>query len=213
MESAKLKKLYSSFDPAVLVQSSPITKYQQTRDIALLKTRPGVQPTAYFIRRIPNSLLLRYVDVPEEEQVKHVRAFECAVVRAEHLTSPAGNFWPVWEPMQHLQDPGSGEALAMMKPEDLELFPPDDVLDIGAAAYGHAFLRHGSAASYPLPPSSPRALERAIAAEMQRQEAESRSLSAAQSGQQERTSAPPAEPRTPSSEQPSGPPGAATATG
>jgi len=213
MESTKLKKLISTFDPAVNIGRSLISRYQQERDITLLELRAGVQPTLYYLRRIPNGLLLRYVDVPVEEQLKHIRAFECAVVRAEHLTTPDGQYWPVWEPAQMLEQPGVGGALAVMQPADLELFPPDDVLDIGAAAYGHAFLRHGSVRSYPVPPSSPHALERAIAASMQLHGAESRSLSAAPSGPQEPSSGQPEEPPTPGSGQPSAPPGAATAAG
>jgi len=200
MQSTKELRVHSVFDPAIDLDRSRITKYQLERKPEYLVTIPGVKPATFVIRRIPNAVLTGYVEEAGSEQLRHIRAFEVGVIRVEDLVTREGQFLPIYETPVVM---AAGRQTHAIPPEHLEYFHPDDIYDVGAAAYGYAFLRHGSGLFFPLPPSSQSALERRAGS----------FLPAVTTPPADRSSDERKEPPTPASASSSASPGAATATG
>ena len=148
MRSDNLKSVVSVADPAIDRENSNFSKYLVTRDEKYLRFHAGKQPARFRIRRIPRSLLLKYVERTDDITTKHVRAFECAVVEIENMYDDKGGqrpnvFSPKWTERPD-------EGVAAMTPDELDQVEPSDILDVGGVAYAHAFLRRGRSACYPV---------------------------------------------------------------
>lgn len=133
-------------DPAIDVGAmteDEMGRYAATRDISLLKFKPGRKPTRYFIRPIPRSVI-RYIREAASKGIRYGRAFCAAVVRVENYY-PEGSSKPLdsWAP--------SDPKAPMMTDEESDLFVPADVEDVGAVAWQRSFLGHMSERRYVLP--------------------------------------------------------------
>lgn len=147
----------SSTDPAVDHKESRLDKFYTTRDQEHLVIKEGAQPTVYHLRRVPRSLVTKWIQSATTMNESYVRAFECALVKVENLVDDTGKVIPVWEPKWVTNK----DTTPVLTNEELDLFHPDDVFEIGHLAWERCFLRPGSDPSYPVPPLYHVRLERA----------------------------------------------------
>ena len=159
MKSDTLLKVVCSTDPAIDIAASSLRDYIRTRDLQHIKFLPGEEPTYYYLRRIPHGLFLRYVEKGDTELDRHDRAFMAGVDHVDNLRTYDGAVHSTWSP-GGIMSSGRDRVLVMTD-DELSLFPFEDIHDVGAAAYGYAFLRPGCVGSYPVPPSWAYALEMA----------------------------------------------------
>lgn len=159
MRSNDLKEVVCLHDPAI-DPHCPLGVYGVSRDLGHLRFREGMTPTRYFVRRLPRSLLLRTVDVGDDDRAKWVRAFVLGVERVNDCEVEPGVVRTV-VPSQEIDTPGG--KLRVWSDEDLEKLPSvDDIYDIGSVVYGRAFLRRGSRDCYQPPHTWRVAMQRRV---------------------------------------------------
>lgn len=151
-------KVVSSCDPAVDQKASRLDKYYATRDLKHLVIKEGATPAYFYLRRIPRSLVTQWIQSAPNDNQAFVRAFECALVCAENVVTEDGKVIPRWEPKWVT----SRSSTPVLEQDEMNLFHPDDVVEIGHLAYERAFLRPGREPCYPVPPLSHVRLERAL---------------------------------------------------
>jgi hypothetical protein len=154
MLSTKILKVASVLDSAIDLDkmAETLVEYAKTRDEGLLKLKPGKAVTWFHIRRIPTSLIDRYVLEATSMSEQNRRAFSVAVIKAESLYTTDGRQVHALEPTGKIDTPAG--KLSMWTEEELELFAPQYTQEIGSLARQRSFLVPGSAASLLLPPSS-----------------------------------------------------------
>lgn len=126
--------------------------YIRSRDISLVRAKPGQRLTEFVIRQIPNSVFGRYVQDGASEQERYRRAFQCGV--AEIRNAPkwldgGGTVRPSFD-MPTATTPlkcWSDEAL------EQEEFPWVWLEEVGSIAWARSFLRRTSGVSFVPPPS------------------------------------------------------------
>lgn len=134
-------KAVCSFDPAIDTKSftlSVMIDYLKTRDMGLLRFKPGVQPTVFHIREIPHTLWESYVAAPESDAERYRRAFMVGVEMVENVVQQDGVTVSNWRGSEKHESRGA--VMQVMADDDLQLFSPAERQEIGAVAYYHSFL-------------------------------------------------------------------------
>lgn len=154
MLSTKILKVASVLDSAIDLDkmAETLVDYAKTRDEATLKLKPGKDVTWFHIRRIPTSMMDRYVLEATSLAEQNRRAFCVSVVKVDNLCATDGRKIAALEPTGKMDTP-SGQR-SMWTEEELELFAPQYTQEIGSLARQRSFLVPGSAASLLLPPLS-----------------------------------------------------------
>jgi hypothetical protein len=157
-----VQKVCSILDPAVdlLAMGETVRDYIQKRDPALVKTRAGQNPAWFHLRRVPTSLYMRFVAEASSDADRRRRAFQASLVYAENVTLADGRTFSQWEPRGTTAGPNG--PIPFVTDQDLDAFTPATVEEIGAIAEARSFLAEGSAITYTLPPTLPRALAHRI---------------------------------------------------
>jgi hypothetical protein len=159
MHSTKEFRTVCSSDPAIDLHKSNLDRYVVTRDLAHLVFHPGKHPVYYVLKRPPTNLVVSFIEAGLDEKTRHIRAFMCSTVGWQYLPDGDGiqrdlAGHPGW--VEKRQESGC------MTTEELNLFHPEDVLEIGAIAYQRCFLRRGREVLYTAPPTSADALQRVL---------------------------------------------------
>lgn len=120
----------------------------RTRDMSLVRERPGMRCTVFHLRRIPTSVFNRFVRVGQSEPERYQRAFQVAVTQIDHLQGPdGGSLSKVPTGSVH----GSHGPLPAWTDAEIDHIPPAYVEEIGWYAWDRSFLVPGSGARSPLP--------------------------------------------------------------
>jgi len=151
------------WDPAIDHAQSNIGKFIETRDVAHLVMRAGAKPATYHLRAIPNRLVLDHLATEPNIDRKRQLAFRAALVRVEHaelgeMSTPLWQPQVVGEAQRTSEGRGLSRIFTLVSDDELELFDPPTVMEIGEVALTRAFLPKAFAASYALPPTSRRLL-------------------------------------------------------
>jgi hypothetical protein len=161
MHSTKTFRTVCSTDPAIDLHHSNLDKFVLTRDLAHLTYVPGRVPVFYELRRPPSRIVVSYIDVAPEENLRHMRAFMTSVVGWMNLAGDDGVQRAVQgEPDWYHKDPTKLDG--MMTWDEVALFHPEDITEIGAVAYQRCFLRPGRELVYTAPRTSVDALQRVL---------------------------------------------------
>lgn len=144
------------FDPAIdkeRVTFPILEKFAQTRDLAKIAPffKSGSKPTAFTIRRIPRSVMIRQVISAGSEDEKRLRAFQYGVISIEALTNSDGSRVN-WEPSGTIDTPDG--PLIYISDRELERVSLAESLEIGAVAWDFNFLPLSIVDCYRLAPSS-----------------------------------------------------------
>lgn len=160
MLTAKEFVVVCATDDAIDLEQSNLDRYVITRDITHLKFKPGQEPMRYTLRRVPNSLVATWIDVAADDNLKRVRAFMASVVgwcgRKDENGRARGEEKPDW-----CTKPNAPPSSTMTL-EELDMFHPEDIADIGAVAYERCFLRPGREPLYQASHSFRAGLERVL---------------------------------------------------
>lgn len=149
------------FDPALDRSTEEyrarINRYHVSRDPKELEglELSGHRIRWFHIRRLPRSVAAQ-IDATAKGQIgSQIAAFRSSVVAVEHLDKDDGGFEERWEP--ECAKPGN-DLKSGLTIQELDLFTPEEMYDIGAVARGRASLRHGKQPFFPPLESSVRAL-------------------------------------------------------
>lgn len=151
------------WDPAIDHAQSNIGKFIESRDVAHLVIREGRRPAAFHLRAIPNRLVLDHLATESNIERKRQLAFRSALVRVENaqlgdITSPLWQPQVVADAQRTSEGRGLSRMFTLVSDDELELFDPATVMEIGEVALTRAFLPKAFEASYALPPTSRRLL-------------------------------------------------------
>ncbi len=155
-------EVVSVLDPAIDTESmlfADMLKYRDTRDIKLLKFKPGRQPQRYYLREVKDRVWESYVaaggfdeETGRPTPLTCLRAFMCAVVRVDNILQRDGSILPgAWVPS------GMPDAVCIQD-ADVERFSKSDRAEIGAIAFTRSFLAPRTAETYPLSPTLRRSM-------------------------------------------------------
>jgi len=140
-----------AFDPAI-DRECDAKQYVELRDLSLLKFAAGQVPTVYTIRRLPNSIVIAILARSDSEETRNALAFRAGVVAVRNLNAISGSYYEMWKPRWCASvDQGTGES---MSDEELDMFPIDEMQDIGSVALARANLRKGRPVCFVPPQSS-----------------------------------------------------------
>lgn len=136
-------------DPAIITESEDkrqsealewaFREYIATRDVGLLKFRPGMQPIRFFLR--PMRLRAReWVEDVMGVRQRHTRAFQVCIEKIEGLEGPDGSDWtPATTPVEWLSE--KFNCLSDASLNDLEVAGLTSLVnEIGGVAYQRAYL-------------------------------------------------------------------------
>lgn len=133
-------------DPAIDTKSMTVEQmmeYAKTRDQKVLRMVPGVAPTVFHCREVPQALWTSYIMGGGTEAELLERCFLAGVERVENLFGRDGVCIPDWQPPRDSED--------RMQRESLKRFAPAEVLEVGQAIWQHSFLPPRIAPTYRLP--------------------------------------------------------------
>ena len=155
---ADVIKVVSIYDPAIDLDHSDMDAYCASRDVKHLRFHKGKQPAVFSVRKIPRSVHVKYIEALMGDHARHTAAFECGVVQVENLASMDGTTVKLFEP-EWMRN--KDRQLVGLTDDELEMFHPNDIFDIGGVAYDRCFLRPGSKAHF----AAPRGVERRLGME------------------------------------------------
>lgn len=147
-------KTVSLSDPALDLEAmdSIVVPFLRDRDISLVSVIPGSRPRYFHVGHVDMMAFRTYVangaDAGESAQVPLAvawRAFECGVVRVEMEDGS------IVEPARE-ESLANGMIRRRWRDEQMEMFSPAEVWEIGALAYTRALLGKARRARFPLPP-------------------------------------------------------------
>lgn len=137
-----------------------LVRYMHIRDEKLLEglELPGEHITWYWVKRLPRSAKLDIDATAPNDKFRWIHAFRLAVVKVDGLRHDDGNIEDGWRP-SYLS--GDGDPKKGLTRDELGLFDPDDIYDIGKFALDRASFRPGKLPFSEPPESSVRALHEA----------------------------------------------------
>lgn len=146
----ELLEVVSWADPALDMTDMERKEYREKRDMRLVRVRPGMQPTRYFIRMISNSHMRAIDDLPTPNQ-KRYGAFVHGVARIEHAVRRDGSVIPTCSGTEDVALVGGGKVkiLTDLALEELGNRIAED--EIGGVAYAHSIFHPGAERTYPPP--------------------------------------------------------------
>lgn len=137
------------FDPAIdrdKTSMRDLQDFARTRDLSKVQYKMGEAPTVFWVRRLPESIVMALITQAVNEQHQAMLAFASGVVRVENMRAEDGScvtFVPEWQ--------AQGKSHEVMTEAELSRFPIDERLEIGGVAWGRAFLRPGRPQAFRLP--------------------------------------------------------------
>lgn len=138
------------------ISPEELREYRDQRSpSALPPAKPGTSLTIFHLRPLSRQLAVKFIQAAPPHE-RNMLAFQLAVDEVENLTLADGRVVAKWFPNQPLSAPGG--AIKIVDERDLDMFPLAVIEEIGALAYGRAFLAGTSAAWSRLPPSLDAAL-------------------------------------------------------
>lgn len=129
-----------------------LLEYARERNETLLKIKPGRDVTWFHLRRIPTSLMDRFVLEAPGLSEQNRRAFRVGVVQVQNLIATDEQKFHAINPSGKMDT--AAAPLTVWTEEEMELFAPQYTQEIGAVARQRSFLVPGNAPSLLLPPSS-----------------------------------------------------------
>lgn len=122
-------------------------KYVEKRELALIEPyfKPGVKPTLYFVKPISHAIFKSVLELPTET-ARAYASFQAGVVRIENVRGERGETSTL-----------ETATVSRMKKEEtlsdeqLELFDPSELLEIGEVAFTRSFFRKRTERIYRLP--------------------------------------------------------------
>lgn len=163
MTASTLKpmRVVCCWDPAIDL-AHPDTRWHEYidhRDIDLLKLRTDPKPQVFVLRALSSRLAIQRLLTITNAQEARMAAFRACVIRIEN---PRIEGWdsPKFVPQAVSQagDNDLSSTFELLNQEELELFEPATILEIGEVAYGRAMLPKETKGGYVLPPGSQRLL-------------------------------------------------------
>ncbi len=140
MDSRKLFPVICIADEAIDPDNSDVDKYSRERDPSLLKFLPGERPAIFHTIRLPTSVVLRSVERMNTEAEKFTMAFMFGVVKVENFVEEGRREPYTWAPEETIATPSAGKLSAITE-EEMNLFTPAEILDVGSVIYQRAFLK------------------------------------------------------------------------
>ena len=150
MEDEKPLILVSVLDDAIdteAMTAKEIVRYYETRDINLLKIKPGRKPQRYYTREVRQNLWESYVMAADTEAERYRRAFLCGVIRVTDVVQRNGE-----QTIEKFEPSGIRERGCMLE-EDAERFSASDRAEIGSVIWERSFLAPRTVRAYRLPPT------------------------------------------------------------
>jgi len=173
-------KVVSVLDPAldVVAMAHDLNVYSRTRDASLLKFKPGVEPTWFWVGRANASMFMTWVHPATSEGERFRRAFQCGVTRIENIEDLDGETHKVMVPTEQQKTPTGVQTYW----SDLEIskVPLVFVDEIGSIAFDLSYMGKLNAASFQLPALSRRALGQRLSLDAAAHVNKLRSLKSAQ---------------------------------
>ncbi len=156
MKSRNSFPVVCPFDEAIDPRESNLNLYVRTRDMKHLKFLPGELPVIFHTIRLPTSVVMRAIERAGTEAEKHTLAFCYGVVKVENFRTEDRPDPHTWSPGRTI-DTSFGKLTAI-DDEELELFAPSEVADIGSVCHQRAFLARRRQPTFVPPDSSAQAL-------------------------------------------------------
>jgi hypothetical protein len=135
------------------VPPETMIEYGRTRDMKVIERyiSPQDRPTFYYHRKLPRSVMDRYVDTQPSDEGKAVAAFQYGVYRVDNRREDDGARVN-WEPSGSVQT-RDGDIRTLTDAE-MELFSRAEQIEIGNVVWNASFLPGWIERGYPLPPTS-----------------------------------------------------------
>ncbi len=141
-------------DPAIDTEAmgsvDPLVEYAQKRDLAQIGAylRPDVKPMVFHIRRCARSQVA-HIQAGTSAFDRQQRAFACCVAEVENFVTPDGAVVDKWRPAS--ANPTKPEAPILLTSDELDMFSPNEIAEIGAVAETRSFLAQRYAPRFVLP--------------------------------------------------------------
>jgi len=152
--SSETFEVICTTDPAIDSESmtaAEMYRYAEKRDPKLLRFKPGMQPTRFLCREVPDQLWESFVMATDIDAERDRRAFLASVVSVTNLRQRngaiLGNEGQAWT-----YGDGRMSATAFMPAADAERFMKPVRAEVGCVTRYRSFLVPGIEPTYPLPP-------------------------------------------------------------
>ena len=139
------------FDPAIDNAGSDLDNYAEVRDMKFLKFTPGKEPTVYVIRRLPGHIDSVIGSQASSDFSRYQLSFMAGVIAVKNLYGTDGAFYPAWKPTWCSTLDSDAQSMTQA---EFNLFPRDEVQDIGSVVWARSDLRPGKPVCFVAPPSS-----------------------------------------------------------
>lgn len=142
-------------DPAVDTEAmgsiDVLLDYVKSRDFAKIAPylKPGSKPMVFNLRRCARSQVT-YIQAATSAFDRQTRAFACCVAEIENFVTPDGAVVDKWRPAS--ANPSRPDQPITLTNDELDLFSPNEIAEIGAVAETRSFLAPRYAPRFVLPP-------------------------------------------------------------
>jgi hypothetical protein len=141
-------KTVSTLDPAIdheRMTRKAMAEYVKTRDMKHLMFRPGMEPTVYTLRQVPQDLWL-WVESGDEDAAKFARAFRASLRTVTNMLNEDGTTMgkAPWAPAM--------DADGTLSNESMGRFDRFEINEIGGVAFVKSFFGKRTPPTYLLPP-------------------------------------------------------------
>ena len=144
-------EVVSVTDPAIDLTKTDLQLYADKRDVSTVVVKKGQLCTRYHLRPLSTKMFNRFVK-PAAPAVQNERAFALAVTQVDNMITRDGQTIGNWVPGGTFNLPGIADG-TMVSDDEIELFWPSVVEEIGSVAYRMSFLPRTSDETWQLPPS------------------------------------------------------------
>jgi hypothetical protein len=159
MDDSETLEVVSVFDSAMdhEAMGGDVMRYAVTRDLSLVKTKPGHELTRFWLRWMTRDEMRWVKSAPGDDQ-RDERAFQFAVTKIENLVTR-----PPDSKLRKLLLPSGGIAVTSgrsqaLSSDEMDQVPDCYIEDIGGVAFIRSHMGNAPGLSYPLPDSWRRGL-------------------------------------------------------